>query len=93
MSTRFDVVPRGPRPAPGDPDAEAAEIERVTSRLVAELGGRVGPARVRREVDAAVGELRHATVRRYVPLLVERRVRRSLRDAAPGPDAMAREAS
>lgn len=71
------------RPAPGHPDWEASEMERVTARLVAELAGRIEPARVRREVERAASELQDATVRRYVPLLVERRVRRTLRQAAP----------
>jgi hypothetical protein len=66
------------RPATGDRGSEAADVERVTARLVDELAGRVGPLRVRREVDRAVEDLRDATVRHYVPLLVERRVRRSL---------------
>jgi hypothetical protein len=78
------------RPAPGDPGWEVAEIERVTARLVAELAGRVEAARVQREVETTAEELSDATVRRFVPLLIERRVRRSLRDSVPMPSGTAR---
>jgi hypothetical protein len=77
MSVSTAVAPRD-LPAPEDPDREAADIERVTARLVDEFAGRVEPGRVRREVELALDDLRDATVRHYVPLLVERRVRRLL---------------
>lgn len=85
MSVSTALAPDA-RPAPDDPGWEAFEIERVTARLVEELAGRVEPVRIRREVERAADELTGATVRHYVPLLVERRVRRLLRDAAPMPD-------
>jgi hypothetical protein len=85
------VIP-GPRdaaavPAPRRPSADRGpsvdeQLRRLESRLVAEAGG--DPERERRvqgELVEACARFDGATVRRFLPILIEREVRRRL--AAP----------
>ncbi|MBL3671351.1 hypothetical protein JL475_36725 [Streptomyces sp. M2CJ-2] len=68
---------------PGD-SRETAAVREVTERLKSAYAGR----RTAQEIEAAVGEayhhLRDRPVRDFVPVLVERRARRTLADR-PGP--------
>jgi hypothetical protein len=82
-----------PRPAAGNPatvpvqrrppatDGVDARLEKLEGRLLAEVGD--DPAAVlavRSHLAAARARFAHATVREYLPILVEREVRRRLRE-------------
>jgi len=60
---------------------EANEVAQVERRLIAELGPAVRPEEVQRCVRDVVARFDAATVRRYVPLLVERIARERLHAA------------
>jgi hypothetical protein len=60
---------------------EANEVAQVERRLIAELTPAVRPEEVQRCVRDVVARFDAATVRRYVPLLVERIARERLQAA------------
>lgn len=60
--------------------AQATALEELEGRLVLELGPSVPASVVHRCVEDAASRFAAAPIQTYVPLLVERRVRRSLRD-------------
>lgn len=72
-------------PLHGDPAREQVEIERLRAHLVREFAPVVGAVVVDRLVDDAAAELHDARVRQFVPLLMERRVRRSISGCSTGP--------
>jgi hypothetical protein len=57
------------------------QVAKVADQLSAEYADTVGPAVVRDLVDAAFSPYRHARVTQFVPVLVDRSVRQSLRAA------------
>lgn len=63
--------------APQDPPGRA-ELADIELRLVAELSPPFPPEAVRRCIEQAAADFDGAPVRAFVPLLVERRVRRQL---------------
>lgn len=73
-----------PVPAPRRPPADRGpsvdeQLRRLESRLVAEAGGDPErELRVRCELTAACARFDGATVRRFLPILIEREVRRRL---------------
>ncbi len=73
------------RAAPADRGPSVDEqLHRLESRLVAEAGGDPEhERRVRGELSAACARFDGATVRRFLPILIEREVRRRL-SALPG---------
>ena len=78
-------VPAAPAvPAPRPPSADRGpsvdeQLRRLGSRLVAEAGGDPElEVRVRGELAAACARFDGATVRRFLPILIEREVRRRL---------------
>ena len=77
-----------PVPAPRRPPADRSpsvdeQLRRLESRLVAEAGGDPErEQRVRGELAAACARFDGATVRRFLPVLIEREVRRRLAAAA-----------
>jgi hypothetical protein len=76
------VAPTGPEPAPRDGDWFEHQLERVAQRLLAEVAGDpLREARVRRGLAEARLRFGSATVRAYLPILVERAVRAQLRSA------------
>jgi hypothetical protein len=58
---------------------EAAELDAVEGRLLAEFGESVPPAEVERCFQAAVAAFEDVPVRTYVALLIERHAGRELR--------------
>jgi hypothetical protein len=60
---------------------EANEVAQVERRLIAELGPAVRPEQVQRCVHDVVARFDAATIRIYVPLLVERIARERLQAA------------
>jgi hypothetical protein len=57
------------------------QVARVADRLSAEYGDRVAPGVVRELVDQEFSPYRQARVTQFVPVLVDRSVRRRLRAA------------
>ena len=78
--------PMAPRPArePGGGNQNVDEqLRRLELRLLAEVGGDpTVESAVRRLLDASCARFATARVRQFVPILVERDVRRRLRDEA-----------
>lgn len=60
--------------------ARASALEELEDRLVLELGPSVPAYVVHRCIEDAASRFAAAPIQTYVPLLVERRVRRSLGD-------------
>ena len=67
---------------PSPPLLERADVrtslDHIAKALVAEFAGRVPAAEVRRRVRAAADGFQQARVHHFVPILVQRRVRREL---------------
>jgi len=61
-------------------EATAPSLAELEGRLVLELGPSVPASVVHRCVEEAASRFAAAPIQTYVPLLVERRVRRSLHD-------------
>lgn len=81
-SATSGLVPVQHRPA--GPDPVEAQLERLAARLVDEAADDpTAMLAVRACIEAARGRFADARVRQYLPILVERAVRRSLRDG-PG---------
>ena len=74
--------PAGQYSAAAGEATEARDIELVARRLIAEFTPALPADVVGDCLEQAVAEFTNAPVRRYVPLLVERRVRQLLRRAA-----------
>jgi hypothetical protein len=66
---------------------EANEVAQVERRLIAELSPVVRPEEVQRCVFDVVARFDSATIRKYVPLLVERIARERLRAAQRDTDS------
>ncbi|MEU9247627.1 three-helix bundle dimerization domain-containing protein [Streptomyces sp. NPDC048385] len=62
-----------------EPDEDVA-IQRVAARLGASCGGARTPSEVETAVAMAYASLRAVRIRVYVPVLVERKARRILRE-------------
>lgn len=67
------------RPEPGDAGSELREMERMRTHLLSRYEGSVSPPVIEEAIAAAEARFREASVRQFVPLLVERSVRRSLK--------------
>jgi hypothetical protein len=79
------AVVAGQEHPPRDADGIDHQLERLARRLLAEVAGDpVGEARVRRALADARLRLGSATVRAYLPILVERAVRQQLRTVRGG---------
>ncbi len=59
------------------------QVVRVAERLVADYAGKVSDEEVRRLVDDAFRRLGPARITQFVPVLVDRSVRDTLREVAP----------
>jgi hypothetical protein len=67
-----------------EPDSKPVDdqVRHVAERIVQEYHGRVSDDLVRTLVDEAYGPMRGARVTQFVPVLVDRSVRRQLRTSA-----------
>jgi hypothetical protein len=56
------------------------QVSKVAQRLADEYAGQVPDPEVRRLIDEAYHEMESATVTQFVPVLIDRSVRRRLRE-------------
>ncbi|WP_416061174.1 three-helix bundle dimerization domain-containing protein [Rhodococcus indonesiensis] len=82
MTDRTHPVARDPRPLPGED--EMLQIESVVARLVARFPT-VPPLDIDLAVRTAEKRFADATIRAFVPLLIEKAVRRTLGDSSREP--------
>ena len=79
-----DTTARPHHPAPAgpertDPERFHQQLVNVERRIVADFEGRIAPEVVHRYLEEAEHAFDHARIRTFVPVLVDRTVRRQLR--------------
>ncbi|MFG2973268.1 three-helix bundle dimerization domain-containing protein [Streptomyces sp. NPDC048331] len=80
--------PRAPAPDAGSPNPEELAAARTTVARLRAAYPSVDAATVEATVEAAYASFRQAKVRKYVPILAERRSRKALAAAGSTPPAV-----